>query len=122
MGAGLDADTRTLAVRGVVPNANARLKPEMLATVLIEGGRRMTAALVPDGAIQLMNGKTVVFLVHPDSKGGGRFERRDVEVGPRSGGQVAVIRGLAAGDVIVTAGAFAVKAELQKASMPKMEM
>jgi hypothetical protein len=33
-----------------------------------------------------------------------------------------VLRGLAAGDVVVTAGAFAVKAELQKGSMSKMEM
>ena len=122
VGAGLEPETRTLAVRGIVPNANGRLKPEMLATVLVDGGVRTSAALVPEAAVQLINGKPTVFLVHPDAKGGARFERREVEVGSRTNGQVAVLRGLAAGDVIVTAGAFAVKAELQKGSMPKMDM
>lgn len=122
VGAGLDPETRTLAVRGVVPNANGRLKPEMLATVLVDGGQRTTAALVPEAAVQLLDGKPVVFVAHPDAKGGVRLERRDVDVGSRASGQVAVLRGLAAGDVIVTTGAFAVKAEFQKSAMPKMEM
>ena len=122
VGAGLDPDTRTLAVRGVVPNGNGRLKPEMLATVLVDGGQRSTAALVPEAAVQQIDGKPVVFIAHPDAKGGARFERREVEVGSRTNGQVAVLKGLVAGDVIVTAGAFAVKAEFQKGSMPKMEM
>ena len=122
VGAGLEPETRTLAVRGTVPNANGRLKPEMLATVLVDGGRQMSAALVPEAAVQLISGKPTVFIVHPDATGGARFERREVEVGSRTNGRVAVLRGLAAGDVIVTAGAFAVKAEFQKGSMPKMEM
>ena len=122
IGAGLDPDTRTLTVRGIVANANGRLKPEMLATVLVDGGRTSTAAIVPDAAVQLINQKPVVFVVHPDAKGGARFERREVEVGSRMNGQIAVIHGLTAGDIVVTAGAFAVKAELQKGSMPKMEM
>ena len=122
VGAGLEPDTRTLAVRGVVANANGRLKPEMLATVLVDGGQRTTAALVPEAAVQQLDGKPVVFIAHPDAKGGARFERRDVDVGSRANGQVAVNKGLAAGEVIVTTGALAVKAEFQKASMPKMEM
>jgi multidrug efflux pump subunit AcrA (membrane-fusion protein) len=63
-----------------------------------------------------------VFIVRPNAKGGAHFERREVEVGQRSDGRIAVLRGLAAGDVIVTEGAFAVKAEFQRAAMPKMEM
>jgi cobalt-zinc-cadmium efflux system membrane fusion protein len=122
VGAGLEPETRTLAVRGILPNANGRLKPEMLATVLVDGGRRTSAILVPEAAVQLVDGKPNVFIAHPDAKGGARFERREVEVGSRANGRVAVLRGLAAGDVIVTAGAFAVKAELQKGSMPAMEM
>lgn len=122
VGAGLDPDTRTLAVRGVAHNVNGRLKPEMLATVLVDGGQRTTAALVPEAAVQLLDGKPVVFIVHPGAKGGARLERRDVEVGSRANGQVAVRRGLAAGDVVVTTGAFAVKAEFQRRVMPRMEM
>ena len=122
VGATLDADTRTLSVRAVVTNANGRLKPQMLANVLVEGVGSSAAAFLPEDAVQLLEGKPVVFLARPDGRGGARFERRDVLPGSRSGGRVALLRGLAAGDVVVTAGAFAVKAEFQKAAMPKMEM
>jgi len=122
VGAGLDPATRTLGVRATVPNANGRLKPSMLATVEVEGGTRVTAMLLPDDAVQLIDGKPTVFIAHPDAKGGARMERRVVELGSRSGGQVAVTSGLTPGEVVVVAGAFAVKAEFQKSSMPDMEM
>lgn len=122
VGAGLDAETRTLGVRGVVPNASGRLKPEMLATVIVEGGSRVTAVLVPETAIQLINGKPTVFVAIPNAAGGAQFERRAVELGARGTATVGVLHGLSTGDVIVTAGAFAVKAEFQKRSMPKVEM
>ncbi len=122
VGAGLDPNTRTLPVRAAVDNRRARLKPEMLATVTAEGGRPVAAAILPDEAVQLLNTKTVVFIVRPDTAGSARFAWREVEVGSRAGGRVAVTRGLNAGDVVVTTGAFAVKAEFQKGAMPKMEM
>ncbi len=122
VGAGLDPATRTLGVRAVVANVAGRLKPSMLATVEVQGGLRVVAILLPDAAVQLMEGKPTVFIARPDVKGGARFERRAVELGARSGGQVAITRGLLAGDVVVMSGAFAVKAQLQKGSMPGMEM
>lgn len=121
VGAGLEPDTRTLSVRAVIA-ASSRLKPQMLATVIVDGVGGAPAAFVPEESVQVIQGTPSVFLAHPDGKGGARFERRDVTVGTRAGGTVAVLRGLSAGDVVVTAGAFAVRAELQKATMPKMEM
>jgi cobalt-zinc-cadmium efflux system membrane fusion protein len=121
VGAGLDPETRTLAVRGIITNMGVRLKPEMLASVVVEGASRVPAVLVPEDAVQLLDGKPNVFLARPDGKGGVLIERREVEVGSRSGGRIAVTSGLAAGDVIVIAGAFAVKADFQKATMPKEE-
>lgn len=121
VGAGLDPETRTLAARGLINNVGGKLKPEMLASVVVEGGNTVPAVLVPEDAVQPLDGKPNVFLVRPDGKGGLLIERREVEVGSRSGGRVAVTKGLAAGDVIVIAGAFAVKAEFQKATLPKDE-
>ena len=120
VGAGLDPDTRTLQVRGTISNGRGQLKPEMLASVMVNGGNAVVAALVPEDAVQLFDGKPYVFIARPD-KGGVQLERREVTVGSRSGGRVAVLRGLAAGDVIVVAGAFAVKAQFQKANLPKMD-
>ncbi len=122
VGAGLDPQTRTIPIRADIVNRDGRLRPEMLASVTIEAAHALPAVLLPADAVQVMGGKSVVFLATPDGKGGARFSARDVEVGPRSGVQVAVTRGLQAGEQVVTQGAFAVKAQLQKASMPKMEM
>ena len=122
VGAGLDPGTRTLPVRASVDNRTGRLKPEMLATVTAAGGPAVAAAIVPDAAVQMLKGKTVVFIVRPEPNGGAKFTRRDVEVGSRVDGRAAILSGLASGDVIVTAGGFAVKAEFEKGSMPKMEM
>jgi cobalt-zinc-cadmium efflux system membrane fusion protein len=121
IGAGLEPDTRTLGVRALI-ESGGRLKPQMLASVFVDGAGTVPAVFLPDDAVQLLRERPYVFLARPDGKGGTRFERREVVLGSRSGGRVAVIRGLAPGDVVVVAGAFAVKAEFQKANMPKMEM
>lgn len=122
VGAGLDAGTRTLPVRGVVAS-EGRLKASMLATVVVEGGgSRVPAMIVPDEAVQNLEGRAVVFLAAPDGKGGARFVARPVEVASRADGRVVITRGLAVGDLVVTAGAFAVKAQIAKSSMPDMEM
>jgi multidrug efflux pump subunit AcrA (membrane-fusion protein) len=120
MGAGLDPATRTLNVRGTVQQAG-RLKAQMLATVTVLGVGTVNAAFVPDDAVQMLEGKTYVFIATPESTGA-TFERREVEVGSRSGGRAAILKGLSAGDVVVTTGAFAVKSTFLKATMSKMEM
>jgi cobalt-zinc-cadmium efflux system membrane fusion protein len=122
VGAGLSPERRTLPVRALVTNADGRLKPEMLATVLAAGSGSVSAVVLPDDAVQLLDGKTVVFIARPDSSGAARFTARAVILGARTGGRTAVTGGLAPGEVVVTRGAFAVKAQLKKASMPRMEM
>jgi cobalt-zinc-cadmium efflux system membrane fusion protein len=122
LGAGLETETRTLPVRAATDSRGNRLKPGMLATVVIVGGQRSSVAIVPEDAIQAIEGKPTVFIVRADGKGGAHVTRREVEVGSRTSGRVAVLRGLSVGDVIVTTGAFAVKAAFLKGNMPKMEM
>lgn len=121
VGAGLDPETRTLTVRGTVPSAG-KLKAEMLASVVVEAPGRASAVLLPDDAVQLLDGKPTVFLATPGSKGGAHFEPRVVELGSRAGGRVAVLRGLAEGDVVVTRGAVAIRSQIKKGSMANMEM
>ena len=122
VGAALDPNSRTLLVRATVLNGNERLKPEMLASVSVEGEGVGTVPVVPEAAIQLIDGRPIVFIAKPNRIGGATFVSRAVEIGSRTGSTVAVTRGLAAGELVVTAGAFSVKAEMQKSSMPDMEM
>lgn len=117
-----DATTRSLPVRGVIANARGRLRPEMYARVWVQSSGRSTVMTVPDSAIQRLDGKTVVFVALPSGNGGARFEAREVQVGSAAGGRVSLLGGLSAGESVVVAGAYAVKAQLAKAKMPKMEM
>lgn len=118
VGGALDSATRTLQVRAVVRNPSAKLRPEMFATVKVELGEPRIGIAVISGAVQLLDQRPVVFVAHPDDKGGARFERRDVEVGARTETHVQIVRGLDRGDLVVTDGAFMVKSEFARAQMP----
>ena len=129
IGAGLDPDTRTLPLRAVVANPAGRLKPAMLATVSVPApsGRRLEAAaaiqvVLPADAVQLVGGTPMVFVVMPDGKGGAHFMGRPVHVGARSAERVTITSGITPGEIVVVAGAFAVRAAIEKRAMPKMEM
>ncbi|MFL5504959.1 MAG: efflux RND transporter periplasmic adaptor subunit [Gemmatimonadaceae bacterium] len=122
VGAALDPDSRTLLVRATILNGNQKLKPEMLASVTVEGEGASAVPVIPDAAIQLFDGRPGLFIAKPNPTGRVTFVRRFVEIGSRTGSSVAVTRGLSAGELVVIAGAFSVKAELQKGSMPAMDM
>jgi cobalt-zinc-cadmium efflux system membrane fusion protein len=120
--ASFDPATRSLPVRGLVDNTQSRLRPEMFARVWIQSGVRQSFVTVPESAIQRMDGADVVFIAYPTERGSARFARRQVRVGGTSDGRTAIVSGLAPGEAVVVEGAYAVKAELAKAKMPKMEM
>jgi cobalt-zinc-cadmium efflux system membrane fusion protein len=118
VGAALDPATRTLPVHAVVRNPTSRLRPAMFATVTLTVGQPRTGVMIPDSALQLLDERPVVFVAQTNGSGGARFERRDVEVGARTGAEIQIVRGLSAGDVVVTEGAFAVKSEFARSKMP----
>jgi membrane fusion protein, heavy metal efflux system len=113
----LDPETRTLSVRAVVPNSSGKLRPEMFATVWLDGGTPQESIVVPEEAVQQLDGKPVVFVAKPDGKGGARFERREVQVGGTAQGKTQILRGLEGTDTLVVEGAFAVKSEFARSTM-----
>ena len=113
IGAALDKDTRTVAARIEVANADGRLKPEMFATATIEvAGDKREAISLPDAAIVLMDGRPTVFVYAQ-----GAYEAREVEPGERSGGRTVLKSGLMAGDQVVTSGSYALKARKLKSQL-----
>jgi multidrug efflux pump subunit AcrA (membrane-fusion protein) len=66
----------------------------------------------------MLDERPVAFVAQTNGTDGARFERRDVEVGARTGNEVQIVRGLSPGDVVVTNGAFAVKSEFARSKMP----
>lgn len=119
VGGALDPVTRTLPVRAHVSNTSGRLRPETFAKAWVEGPELRPAAMVPDSAVQLLDQRPVVFVAIPDGQGGARLERRNVEVGATAGGQTQILRGLAPGDLAVVGGAFSVKSEFARATLPE---
>ncbi len=113
IGAMLDKDTRTIAARIEVANADGRLKPEMFATATIEaGGDKREAIALPDAAIVLLEGLPTVFVYEQ-----GAYEPRQVEPGERIGGRTLLKSGVKAGDQVVTSGAYALKARKLKSQL-----
>ena len=110
------ADTRRVTVRAEVANGDARLKPEMYATMVLAGARRDALAL-PADAVQRLDGRDVVFVEEIP----GRFVPRDVRTAPLEAGRVAILDGVQAGARVVTRGAFLVRSELQRAAFAEDE-
>lgn len=111
VGREVDAHSRTVAVRIVLPNDGGRLKPGMFATAWIgTGGEGDKVVAVPATALQRMDNRWVVFL----PRGEGRFEVRPVERGRDLGSEVAIASGLKPGELVVVEGAFVLRAEAEK--------
>lgn len=108
LGEKLDPVTRTLQVRVAVPNPGGRLKPEMFAIAEIAAAVSSNVLIVPESAVQQIDGAQVVFV----QTGAGRYEPRTVTIAATSGGFHEIATGLTAGEAIVTHGAFLLKSEL----------
>lgn len=103
----LEADTRTLAVRIELANPDGALKPGLFGNVEISGPTLVVPVAVPDSAVLESGTRNMVFI----ARGDGQFEARDVELGSRADGFVAVSKGLAAGEPVVVDGNFLIDAE-----------
>jgi len=102
----LNPETRTAKVRFEIPNPHGKLKPEMYANVEIKVhlGRKLT---VPEGAI-IDTGIRQLAII---DKGSGYFEPREVKVGAKVDNYYEVIRGLKAGERVVTSANFLIDSE-----------
>ena len=102
----LNPETRTAKVRFEIPNPHGKLKPEMYANVEIKVhlGQKLT---VPEGAI-IDTGLRQMAIV---DKGSGYFEPREVKVGAKVENYYEVIKGLKAGERVVTSANFLIDSE-----------
>jgi len=95
----LDANTRTIKVRGEVDNSRRALKAEMFVSVNLPGDEAATLS-VPAAAVFLKGDKHFVFIQDQP----GQFTRQEVAIGSEQAGRVLVLNGLQAGQQVVTDG------------------
>ena len=95
----VDTNGRAIVIRAVIKNTEARLRPGMFARVRLLFSDERDSVAVPEQSLIPVGDEQYLFKVVD-----GRAQRFKVEIGQRRGGQVEVLQGLAAGDVVVTAG------------------
>lgn len=108
----IDPETRTVLVRTELDNHNGRLKPAMLATMLIEA-RPVDKLVVPASAVVRENDEEHVFI----AEGEHAFRLVPVKLVPEHGGQRVVLSGLKGGEKLVVQGAFHLNNERNRKEM-----
>ena len=103
----LDANGRSVSVRGCIDNRELQLRPGMFARVNAVFGERDDALVVPEEALIPQGQRQFVMRLVPrtgEDAGTWTTERVEVKVGVRRPGRVEIIGSLKAGDAVVTAG------------------
>ena len=105
-------DTRTVPIRTEVSNPKFELKPQMLATLTLNGTRVKQLA-VPSTAVVRENDKDYVFVQLADN----RFRLTEVTLDPPSGEYRPVRKGLDEGTPIVIDGSFHLNSQRKRAEL-----
>lgn len=95
----VDTNGRSIVIRAMVQNTEARLRPGMFARVRLLFSDERDSVAVPEQSLIPVGDDQYLFKVVD-----GRAQRFKVEIGQRRDGQVEVLQGLTVGDVVVTAG------------------
>ena len=112
----VEEKTRTIKVRIEVDNAGGELKPEMFADVVLRAPLG-EGLVIPESAIVNAGERQLVFLDESD----GRLQPREVHVGPKVANGVQILRGVTAGERVVTSANFLLDSESSlKASVAAM--
>jgi membrane fusion protein (multidrug efflux system) len=95
----VDAAGRAVVIRAIVRNTDTSLRPGMFARVNLITRAEKEALVIPEQAIVPQGEEQYVFRVVD-----GKVARVRVEIGQRREAKVEILKGLAANDVVVTAG------------------
>ncbi|WP_411880308.1 efflux RND transporter periplasmic adaptor subunit [Polaromonas sp. YR568] len=101
----IDANGRSIGIRGCIDNRQLHLRPGMFARVNAVFGVRENARVVPEEAIVPQGARQfVIKLLEGPNEQTRTTKRVEVKVGLRSPGKVEILEGLEAGDVVVATG------------------
>lgn len=101
----VDPSTGTLRLQATFPNPSGLLRPGQYGRIRAIIDIREKALLVPQRAVQELQGQQMVAVVAPD----GTVTSRTLQMGPRIGSLWVVEKGLQAGEKVVLAGAQKVR-------------
>jgi len=105
----VDPSSRNIEVRAALPNAEHLLRPGMFTTLSVDAGAPEQRITLPQTAVAYDSyGNSVYVVVHKPAAEASApaffAEQKFVTLGATRGDQVAVLKGLKSGDVVVTSG------------------
>ncbi len=100
---GVDEGTRSVRVRALFENADGHLRPGMFAEVRTLKADRRRVLTLPEQAITYAPYGSSVFVIE-DGGDGASVVRRQVTTGETRDGRVEIVKGLSAGERVVSAG------------------
>jgi membrane fusion protein (multidrug efflux system) len=103
----VDSSTRNFQAEATVPNADRRLLPGMFARVAVIAGDVKQYLTLPQTSITYNPYGATVFLAQKKPGGSDKdliAQQSFVALGPTRGDQVAVLKGIKEGDLVVTSG------------------
>ncbi|RDK07493.1 efflux RND transporter periplasmic adaptor subunit [Cupriavidus lacunae] len=103
----VNAATRTIKVRIVLPNPGRRLLPGMFVTVSFDSSPQQEALLIPSESV-IRTGQRNLVMVDAGQAG---FVATEIKTGREADGMVEVLDGLAPGQKVVTSGQFLIDSE-----------
>jgi cobalt-zinc-cadmium efflux system membrane fusion protein len=110
----LDPGTRSVRVRGTLPNADHALLADMYARIVLTIGEGRGAIVLPaESVVADPQGRRYVLVKEPVSDSAFRLRRRAVEVTPLDASRFRVLSGVSEGDEIVSRGALGLFAEVE---------
>ena len=106
----IDKAGRAIVVRAEIDNDEKKLRPGLFARVSLTLAERQNALFVPEQSIQPQGDNSFVFKIVDPGDGKPKVVKlTPVKLGKRQEGEVEVREGLAAGDLIVTAGLLKIR-------------
>ncbi|MBC8751720.1 efflux RND transporter periplasmic adaptor subunit [Paraburkholderia sp. WC7.3b] len=108
MNSKVDTSSRMLQIRASFANPDGALLPGMFATASVASGAEQSLVTIPQTAVTYNPYGSLVYVVHEGKDAQGRLQasvrQQFVTTGGTRGDQVSILKGLKAGDVVVTAG------------------
>jgi membrane fusion protein, multidrug efflux system len=109
----IDPNTRNIQVEALIPNPNKKLLPGMFANLKVDMGQKVRYITVPQTSVTFNPYGSVIYIAAQgkDKDGKANLEAKQVFVttGPTRGDQIAILKGIAVGDTIVTSGQLKLK-------------
>lgn len=96
----VDPTTGTMKAQAIFPNPGSYIKPGQFARLRVAVAQRENAIVIPQRAIQELQGAKTVMVVDGDNK----VSLRTVKVGERADKDVVVLEGLSSGERVIVEG------------------